>query len=61
MSEPVLDEAEHLRLVGVVATTAQHGPHALLRLWEDLVAAHGPDATSRIWQEALSGTDASQT
>jgi hypothetical protein len=56
-----LPEAEHLRLVGVVAAAAQHGPESLLRLWDDLVALHGVEATSRIWQEALSSGDASQT
>ena len=56
-----LDDAEHRRLVGVVATVAQHGPQALLRLWEDLVHTYGIEATSRLWQEALSSGDASQT
>ena len=53
------DEQQHL--VGVVTAAATHGPVALRRLWDDLVASHGAEAVSRVWQEALSSFDVGQT
>ena len=52
---------EHQHLVGVVTAAATHGPVALRRLWDDLVASHGAEAASRVWQEALSSSDVGQT
>jgi electron transfer flavoprotein alpha/beta subunit len=56
-----LSDAEHEQLVAVVTAASSHGPDALRRLWDDLVAAHGAEAASRVWQEALSSSDIGQT
>jgi hypothetical protein len=56
-----LDETEHARLVAVVTAAAGHGPDALRRLWDDLVASYGAESASRVWQEALASSDIGQT
>ena len=56
-----LDALEHAHLVAVVTATSSHGPVALRRLWDDLVASYGADAASRVWQEALASSDVGQT
>ena len=56
-----LSDAEHHQLVAVVTAASTHGPAALRRLWDDLVADHGAGAASRVWQEALSSSDVGQT
>jgi hypothetical protein len=56
-----LDDAAHARLVAVVLATAAHGPVAMRRLWDDVVASYGVEAASRAWQEALSSSDVGQT
>jgi len=44
-----------------VTAASTHGPAALRRLWDDLVADHGAGAASHVWQEALSSSDVGQT
>jgi len=56
-----LDDAEHARLVAVVTAASVHGPVALRRLWDDVVASYGAEAASRVWQEALASSDIGQT
>jgi len=56
-----LSDAQHHQLVAVVTATSTHGPVALRRLWEDLVASYGAPTASRVWQEALSASDVGQT
>jgi len=60
-SDVAISGTEHHRLVAVVTAASTHGPAALRRLWDDLVAAHGAEAASRVWQEALASSDVGQT
>jgi hypothetical protein len=51
----------HHRLVALVTGTADAGPAALGKLWDELRGTYGHEVASRAWQEGLSSSDASQT
>ena len=54
-------DADHARLVAVVAAAAADGTDSLRLVWDDLLASYGAETASRAWQEALSSSDVGQT
>ena len=54
-------EADHARLVTVVAAAAARGTDSLRLVWDDLLASYGAETASRAWQEALSSSGVGQT